>query len=119
MNITEQKMGIVAPSLIHEDYIQCIILMSIVLSIFILFKAIVVCCPCFYFINDPSLKDAIYVLFREVFIMITCLLIFEALNYYGVLSFLSIDTSGFSYTVLMTLFIWALLGFIFAIAAQK
>lgn len=110
-------MGEPEENLIQEDYIQSIILLSIILSIFIVFKAIVVCCPCFVFINDPALKDAVYILFREVFIMIMCLLIFEALNYYGVLSFLSINANGFSYTVLMTLFIWAILGFIFSVAA--
>ena len=91
----------------------------IFLLIIIIVKSILTCCPCFYFITDITLKDSVYVLFREVVIVLSCILILEALHFYEVLQFTLIDVTGTAYCILLALFIWTVLGFIFIISAQK
>jgi hypothetical protein len=92
-------------------------LMAIILFIMI-FKTIMTFCPCFIFITDPSLKDAVYVLFREVVIVICGAIIIEALTYYKVLK-LGIDRSiGIIYCILFALVVWTLLGFVMIFRAQ-
>ena len=104
---------------------------------FIIFKGIIIWCPCFAFINDDSIKDAVYVLFREVVLALSCILALEALYYYEIVTYKCyIDSSdniivignetipsftinGATYCTLLTLFFYAVLGFIFCIMAQK
>ena len=61
-----------------------------ILSIFTVFigvKLIILNCPCFVFINDSALKDAVYILFREVVIGLICIVVLEALFYYEILNY--------------------------------
>jgi hypothetical protein len=101
-------------------------------------KVIVLNCPCFVFINDSALKDAVYVLFREVMIGVTCVLVLEAIYYYEIMSFnyyydkegklvimgkpttilSSFFISGSTYCALLAFLIWALLGFFICVFAQ-
>lgn len=87
--------------------------------IIIAVKSIITCCPCFIFITDVALKDAVYVLFREVVIVLSCILVLEGLHFYEVLQFTYIDMTGTTYCALLALFIWTVLGFIFILSAQS
>lgn len=90
--------------------------MSFILLLLI-FKAIVLCCPCFTFISDVALKDAVYILFREVVIVLMCILVLEGINYYEVLNKTIINVSEAAYCGLVALFLWTLMGFIFTLSA--
>lgn len=50
-------------------------------------KTVISTCPCINLVKDSPLKDAVYVLFREVVIVLIGAVILEALNYYEVLKF--------------------------------
>ena len=93
--------------------------MMALMLLFILFKSVVVCCPCFIFVNDQAIKDSMYVLFREVVIVLACLLILDAAQYYNLLTFTTINITAASYCALMALFIWTVLGFSLAVYAQR
>jgi hypothetical protein len=89
-----------------------------VIILFILvFKVIVVYCPCFVFITDLALKDAVYILFREVVIVICGAIIIQALTFYGVLSLDREKLVGITYCILLALIIWTALGFMMTLKA--
>jgi hypothetical protein len=107
--------------------------------VFILFKAVVFSCPCFVFISDNAIKDAVYILFREVVIVLICILILEGAYYYEIMTYTyyydssnnliivganndvlpSFNISGTTYCSLLALFIWTMLGFILCVMAQR
>jgi len=110
-----------------------------IFGVFIGFKLIVLFCPCFTFINDNCLKEAIYVLFREVVIALLCMVILEGLFYSEILTFNyyqdptgnlvivgdhsnyfpSLNMGGTTYCILLALFMYTLLGFLLCVIAQK
>ena len=92
--------------------------MAIILFILI-FKVILTYCPCFVFITDVALKDAVYVLFREVVIVISGLIILQGLAYYTVINIDKEKVIGIIYCVLLALLIWTSLGFVMVLSAQK
>ena len=69
------------------------------------------------FITDQSLKDSIYVLFREIFIAIIGVAILECVNYYEGLKSLSIDVLAITYAAIFTLCTYAILGIYLAVMA--
>lgn len=91
-------------------------LMAIILFILV-FKTILTFCPCFVFITDAALKDAVYVLFREVVIVICGTIILEALTYYKVLRLRADKSVGIVYCILLALVIWTTLGFVMVLRA--
>ncbi len=48
-------------------------------------KTIFTSCTCFRFIEEESMQEAVYTLFREVVVLVLGAVIIHALNYYGVL----------------------------------
>lgn len=70
---------------LKNDYMQSILLVMTFILIVMFFKSVMLCCPCFIFITDTALKDAVYILFREVVVVLSCILILEALHFYRVL----------------------------------
>jgi hypothetical protein len=100
-----------------EGHFQNVLLAMVFILIIMIVKSVITSCPCFIFITDVALKDAVYVLFREVVIVLSCILILEALHFYKALKFTSIDMTGTSYCALLALFIWTVLGFIFILSA--
>ncbi len=48
-------------------------------------KSLFATCACFRFIEEDSMQEAVYTLFREVVILVLGAIIVHALNYYGVL----------------------------------
>ena len=70
----------------NEQWIKLILILTI-FAFFITFKTIILNCPCCIFINDNAIKDAVYILFREVVIVLACILILEGLYYYEILSY--------------------------------
>mmetsp|Transcript_44317 Transcript_44317/g.43011 ORF Transcript_44317/g.43011 Transcript_44317/m.43011 type:complete len:100 (+) Transcript_44317:696-995(+) len=85
------------------------------------------------------MKEALYLLFREVIIVLTCVIILEGVYYYEILSFEYfhdddgymviigdqsdffpfINVGGTTYCILLMLGFYTVLGFIFCILAQK
>ena len=65
------------------------------------------------------MKDPAYILFREVVIILTCLLVIEGMNFYGLLSFVVFDIEGSLYCVMLALVTWALVGIAFILKAQS
>lgn len=92
--------------------------MSVILFILLL-KTAVTSFACLNMLKDSPLKEAIYVLFREVVIVLIGAVLIEALNYYDVFKFSRENSIGVSYCILMTLFLWTLLGIILVYSAHK
>ena len=90
-----------------------------VLTFVLISKSVISSCSCVNIIKDTPLKDAVYVLFREVVIVLTGALILEGLNYYQWIKLSKDYSIGLSYCILMTLAIWTVLGLIMIVAAQK
>lgn len=90
--------------------------MAIILFILV-FKLILTYCPCFVFITDVALKDSVYVLFREVVIVICGLIILQGLTYYSVLNIDKDKVIGIIYCVLLALLFWTFLGFTMVLSA--
>ena len=61
-----------------------LILMIIVILVGLV-KSIFTNCTCFKFIEEDSMQEAVYTLFREVVVLVLGAVIVHALNYYGVL----------------------------------
>jgi hypothetical protein len=74
---------------------------------------------CLNILKGSPLKEAIYVLFREVVIVLIGAVIIEALNYYDIFKFSKENSMGVSYCILMTLFIWTILGLILVFFAKR
>ena len=80
-------------------------------------KSIMSSCPCFTVITDESLKEAVYVLYREVVIIAGGAIIIQALNYYGFLKLSKDPALGAVYCILMAIFLWTALGVVLVINA--
>lgn len=91
--------------------------MIILIIVFIIIKIIVQYFPFIVFITDPTLKDAIYVLFRDVFIGLFGFMVFACAHYYDDFSWLAVDLLGVYYCTLLVFFTYAILGIIFSIFA--
>ena len=79
--------------------------MTIILFILIL-KSFLSCCPFIIFDIDNALKDSVYILFREVIIVLAGTVIIEGLAFYKVLQ----KEHGITYCILITLALWILMG---------
>lgn len=75
-----------------------------------IFKAIINMCPCFVFIKSNPLKDAAYSLFREAVIVAMAGVILEGFNYYDILGTDEENIMTMSYSLMMGILIWTLLG---------
>jgi hypothetical protein len=92
--------------------------MIIAIIMFILiFKSIIAYCPCFIFITDVPLKDSVYILYREVVIVVAGMIIFESLAYYNVINIELDNAIGIMYCVSVAVAIWTILGFILVLTA--
>jgi|LauGreDrversion4_2_1035121.scaffolds.fasta_scaffold89823_1 hypothetical protein len=85
--------------------------MLIILFLFLV-KYILLNFSSFSFISDDSLKDSVYVLFREVVIVAFGAIIIEALIYYGILSLNESQSNGAIYCLLMAMILWIYIGFV-------
>jgi len=97
--------------------VQSIYLILTFILCILIFKAVILCCPCFIFITDKALKDAIYVLFREVVVVLSCILILVALHFYDILKLSALDATGTIYCALLAVSIWTALGFVLTLYA--
>lgn len=88
-----------------------------IIAFILILKSILNCCPCFVFITDVAIKDAVYVLFREVVIVLCGAIILEALIYYNIIQYEKQRSVGLTYCILLTLIIWTLLGFFLVLKA--
>ena len=92
-------------------------MLIILLILFLIIKIIIQYFPCFVFITDPSLKDAVYVLLRDVFIGLMCLTVLAVVRYYDDFDWNAIDVVAALYASLLTLFLYAFLGIILTFIA--
>ena len=93
-------------------------LMSLITFILLL-KTLLSSFDCLNLLKGSPLKEAIYVLFREVVIVLIGAVVIEALNYYDIFNFSRENSIGVSYCILVTLFLWTLLGIILVVAGHR
>lgn len=95
-----------------------IMLMSVITFILVI-KTCLSSFECLNILKDSPLKEAIYILFREVVIVLIGAVVIEALNFYDVFQFSKENSIGLTYCILMTLFLWTLLGIILVVFAHN
>lgn len=71
---------------LSNDYIHSFIVMMIIILFLLILKTILSSCSCATFIKEEALREAVYVLFREVVIVACGAIIVQAMNFYGVLA---------------------------------
>ena len=72
---------------LQREEVQGSLLIAVIIAAVLIIKAFTVYCPLFTFITDEAAKDAIYVLFREVAIVLVVLILLLQLQYYKIISF--------------------------------
>lgn len=83
----------------------------------LILKALVSTCTCGNLIQDEPLKEAIYVLFKEVVLVSCGAMVVQALNYYGLLRLNKELALGACYCILMSIALWTILGITMTVAA--
>lgn len=71
------------------------------------------------FTQDSALKDAFYILFREVAVVVCAAIILEALNYYDIFDIEAYLSTGIMYCILLVLIIWVLFGLAIVLFAKS
>jgi hypothetical protein len=61
-------------NIMSDENVKTIFVTLLLMLIIFIIKAAVVCCPCFNFFRDLTIKDAVYALFREVVLVVISLL---------------------------------------------
>lgn len=84
--------------------------MCVMMATYMFLKLIVQYCPCIVFITDQALKDAVYVLFREAFLATIGITILECVNYYSGLTYLNVNPLGSSYSALLCICTFVIVG---------
>lgn len=74
-------------------------------------KTIFTTCTCFRFIEEESMQETVYTLFREVVVLVLGAVIVQGLNYYGVLQLDKEYITGSVYCLFMIIVLWTLMGF--------
>ena len=91
-----------------------------IITLFLLtLKLIVSQCTCCSLASDDSLREAIFVLFREVVIVACGAIIVTALNFCGILKINKTQAIGATYCILLSIVLWVVLGSIMMVCAQR
>eukprot|EP00347_Sterkiella_histriomuscorum_P016480 403353018 len=102
-----------------QEYVQNMMMLMSLITFILLLKTLLSSFDCLNILKGSPLKEAIYVLFREVVIVLVGAVVIEALNYYDIFNFSRENSIGVSYCILVTLFLWTLLGIILVVAGHR
>jgi hypothetical protein len=104
---------------VEKGYAQNVLVLAIVVACLLTLKLLLRSCRCFSIMSDPCLKDAVYVLFREVVIVAAGALVIQTLDFYGVITLDRERALAVSYCLVTSVALWTGAGLAFVMSARS
>lgn len=110
---------VTAPLQEYNGYLQGLLVLAIVVAFLLVLKSVLQGCPCITIMNDDCLKDAVYMLYREVVIVACGALLVQTLDYYSVITLEKDKAIQASYCLVTASVVWTLTGTAFLLNARS
>ena len=117
-NVTDSS-TVAAPLQEYNGYLQGLLVLAIVVAFLLVLKSVLQGCPCITIMNDDCLKDAVYMLYREVVIVACGALLVQTLDYYSVITLEKDKAIQASYCLVTASVVWTLTGTAFVLNARS
>ena len=103
----------------YNGYLQGLLVLAIVVAFLLVLKSVLQGCPCVTIMNDDCLKDAVYMLYREVVIVACGALLVQTLDYYSLIALDRDKAIQASYCLVTASVVWTLVGTAFVLNARS
>lgn len=100
------------------EYVETVAMTVFAGGFIFLFKSFMTYCPCFTFLKDDPMKEAVYSLLREVMAISLGAAMLSGFNFYNLLDTEDDNIVSMVYCLLLGVAIWIIMGFILIRFAQ-